>query len=199
MLADFVKAFIPLFVAIDVIGILPIFLALTSRSDLRTRRRLGRQAVMTAFVLAIAIMLTGKYVFRFLGITLSDVRIAGGIVLLIISVKDLLSAGEAESKMPADLEHIGVVPLGIPLILGPAVLTTLLILMDSRGFALTLVSLLANLVLVAIAFYCSDAIQKLIGRNGALAFGKVASLLLAAIAVMMVRVGLMELGVIKPV
>lgn len=194
---EFLLIFIPIFVAIDVLGMFPLFLSLTSGVSVQSRRKLSRQAVMTAFIVAVFVMIFGKWTFKMLGITVADIRIAGGLILLILAIKDLNSSTDYESKKPADPSALGVVPLGIPLILGPAVLTSLIVLMDTHGFRFTVFALVLNLALVYTVFYFSDRLERLIGRNGAGAFGKIASLLLAAIAVMMIRVGLVELGIVQ--
>ena len=189
---NFLLTFIPLFVAIDAPGTLPIFIGLTQSFPDNKRRRLTAQAVLTAFAIAIVIMIGGQQIFGFLGISISDFRIAGGLILLLIAIRDLVQSGADESKQPADPENISIVPLGIPLIAGPAVLTTLLILNDTYGFLMTTLSLTLNLVIVFLLFYFSEYARKLMGANGAKAVAKVASLFMAAIAVMMIRVGILD-------
>lgn len=189
---NFLLTFIPLFVAIDAPGALPIFIGLTQSFPDNKRRRLTAQAVLTAFAIAIVIMIGGQQIFGFLGISISDFRIAGGLILLLIAIRDLVQSGADESKQPADPENISIVPLGIPLIAGPAVLTTLLILHDTYGFLMTTLSLVLNLVIVFLLFYFSEYVRRLIGPNGAKAVAKVASLFMAAIAVMMIRVGILD-------
>jgi multiple antibiotic resistance protein len=88
---------------------------------------------------------------------------------------------------------IGVVPIGIPLIIGPAALTTILLLVDTYGIFLTMFSIFINLILVLIVFANSGYVIKILGNSGSRAFAKVASLFLAAIPVMMIRVGLVEI------
>ncbi len=191
-LENFFLTFIPLFVAIDAPGALPIFIGLTQSFPDDQRRRLTTQAVLTAFAIAIVIMIGGQQIFGFLGITISDFRIAGGLILLLLAIRDLVQSGADESKQPADPEHISIVPLGIPLIAGPAVLTTLLILNDAYGFLMTTLSLILNLLIVFLLFYFSEYVRKLMGPNGAKAVAKVAALFMAAIAVMMIRVGILD-------
>ncbi|MFN3345484.1 MAG: MarC family protein [Chloroherpetonaceae bacterium] len=189
---NFLLTFIPLFVAIDAPGALPIFISLTQSFPDNKRRRLTTQAVLTAFAIAIVIMIGGQQIFGFLGISISDFRIAGGLILLLIAIRDLVQSGADESKQPADPENVSIVPLGIPLIAGPAVLTTLLILNDTYGFLMTTLSLILNLVIVFLLFYFSEYARNLMGPNGAKAVAKVASLFMAAIAVMMIRVGILD-------
>lgn len=188
-LNDFLLSFIPLFVAIDIIGTAPIYLGLTEQFEKKEKRKLVVQAVITAFVLAMIFIATGKVILDFMGITLNDFRIGGGLVLLILSINDLVFAGD-ESRKPQGT--IGIVPLGIPLIMGPAALTTILVLLNNNGILPTVLSVFINLIIVFLVLYYAEKVVDLIGESGAKAFAKVASLFLAAIAVMMIRVGILE-------
>ncbi|MCS7014265.1 MAG: MarC family protein [Chloroherpetonaceae bacterium] len=188
----FLLTFIPLFVAIDAPGTLPLFIGLTQSLPEKVKRRLTVQAVLTALVISLIVMVAGKNIFAFLGITISDFRIAGGIILLFLAVQDLTTSDVDESKKPADPTSIGIVPIGIPLIIGPASLTTILISGEAHGWLMTALALALNLFIAFLLFYFSGNVEKLIGPNGAKAIAKIASLLLAAIAVMMIRVGVLD-------
>ncbi len=187
---EFLLSFIPLFVAIDIIGTAPIYIGLTEEFEQNEKRRLVVQAVITAFMLAMIFLATGKVILDFMGITLNDFRIGGGLVLLILSINDLVFASE-EGRKPKGT--IGIVPLGIPLIMGPAALTTILVLVNNNGILPTIVSVTINLIIVFFVLYYAEKVINLIGESGAKAFAKVASLFLAAIAVMMIRVGILEI------
>lgn len=186
---DFLLSFIPLFVAIDIIGTAPIYLALTEQFEKKEKRKLVFQAVITAFILAMVFIATGKVILDFMGITLNDFRIGGGLVLLILSINDLVFASD-ETRKPQGT--IGIVPLGIPLIMGPAALTTILVILNNNGIVPTILSVFINLLIVFVVLYYAEKLVDLIGESGSKAFAKVASLFLAAIAVMMIRVGIME-------
>ena len=186
----FFLAFIPLFVAIDVLAVVPVFVSLTEGIDDRRRKSFTIEATLTAFAVSLVFLVAGKFIFSFLGITESDFRIGGGIVLLVISVKDLVTNKVVERDADVSLS---VVPIGIPLIMGPAALTTILILVDTYGYFWTVASLLINLIIVWLVFRQSAQITKIMGKAGSRAFGKVASLFMAAIAVMMIRGGVLEL------
>lgn len=183
----FFQAFIPLFVAIDVFGVLPLFVGLTEGMDEPSRRKLTSEATLTAFVISLAFLVLGGLLFSFLGITENDFRVGGGIVLLVLSVHDLLFSGDAERK-PDQL--IGVVPIGIPLIMGPAALTTILVLVNSFGYVWAVVSLLINLLIVWVTFSQAGVITRVLRQAGARAIGKVAALFLTGFAVMMIRSGI---------
>jgi multiple antibiotic resistance protein len=187
-LADkFLKAFIPLFVAIDPIGLAAIFLALGTGVPVDTRRKIARQAAWTGGGVALLFLLLGQSIFTALGITVNDFQIAGGLILFILAARDLIhSAAEVPPKLADDF---GVVPLGMPLIAGPASITTLILLSQTLGVVITLAALAVNLVLVVLAFAYSAKIGSWIGPTGMRAISKIISLLLAAIAVNMVRRG----------
>ncbi len=180
-------SFIPLFVAIDIIGTIPLFIGYTHGIADFQRKRLIVEALITAFVVANVFLVGGNFILRFLGITIDDFRIAGGIILLILSIDDIVSSSETRRKPSTD---IGIVPLGIPLIMGPAALTTILILINNFGYLATIISIVINFLIVWIVLANAKWIIKIIGEGGSKAFAKIASLLMAAIAVMMVRVGI---------
>jgi multiple antibiotic resistance protein len=185
--ALFLQAFIPLFVAIDPIGLAAIFLALGSGVPLVQRRKIARQAAWTGGVVALLFLLLGQSIFAALSITTSDFQIAGGLILFVIAARDVLhSAAEEPTKLADDF---GIVPLGMPLIAGPASITTLILLAKTVGVWVTLAALVVNLVLVVLAFAYSEKLGRLIGSTGMRAISKIISLLLAAIAVNMIRQG----------
>ena len=88
------------------------------------------------------------------------------------------------------MQSLGAVPIGVPLITGPAVLTTCILQAHTYGKLLTILAVLANIALAGVVFWFSEAIARVMGRAGAKAVSKVASLLLAAIAVMLIRKGI---------
>jgi len=183
---DVLLPFIPLFVAFDVLGILPIFISFTSDMSFQERKRVIRQSTLTAFLVSVGFLAAGKWVFGLLGITVADFQIAGGILLFIISIVDLIFPDRTRT-FPK--ETLGVVPIGIPLIVGPAVLTLLLIIVHTYGYPATLFCLVLNLVVVWLVFDQSRWVIHLLKEGGARGVGKVSSLLLAAFAMMMIRMG----------
>lgn len=185
-LVSFGYAFIPIFVAMDIPGLVPVFVSLTQGLTPRETRRVALQALLTALVISIAFILVGKFIFRVLGITASDFQISGGLLLLMIGMLEIFQAG-APQRPPSP--HVGPVPLGTPLMVGPAVLTSLLILVPLRGYAATLAALAMNLLLVGSAFRGSRLITQWVGEHGLRAVSQVIGLFLAAIAVSMIRRG----------
>lgn len=183
----FLQAFIPLFVAIDPIGLAAIFLGLGQGMAQEQRQRIARQATLTGGGVALLFLFLGANIFKALGISVSDFQIAGGFILFILAARELLQSAAEPVKMPADF---GVVPLGMPLIAGPALITTLILLEQALGLAVALTALFANLLLVVLGFAFSDQIARVLRPTGMRAISKIISMLLAAIAVNMIRRGM---------
>lgn len=177
-------------VAIDAIGVLPLYIALTDGMDIPVRKRVARQSVLTAFLITVSFVFIGSNIFYALGISVADFMIGGGILLLVFSISDILRIGD---KGAISSQTIGVVPLGTPLLAGPATLTTTLLLVGSYGYLPVIASLILNLFLAWIAFDRAEVIIKYAGLNGTKAVAKIASLLMAAIAVKMIRVGIFKI------
>lgn len=189
MLQDILLAFIPIFVAVDPIGLLPIFAGLTNGIPGDVKRKVIVQAILTAMCLAVGFIIMGKAVFKLLGITIADFMIAGGGILFCIAILDILTMNK--HRRPP-IEEFGAVPIGTPLIVGPAVLTTSLISIDQHGAVVTIIAVLANILLVGIVFIFSDGLLRFFGKAGSIALSKIMGLLLAAIAVMMIRRGVLQ-------
>ena len=152
-------------------------------NDGSTRARSG---LITSLAVAIGFIFLGKIIFRALGITVSDFQVAGGLILLGIAVRELLDLGARDRYAG---EAFGVVPLGMPLIAGPALLTALLILVDTVGIMFTVLALLVNLLLVGFALPIRQPFTRWMGQQGMNGVSKLISLLLAAIAVSLIRRG----------
>ena len=191
MIEKFFLAFIPIFVAIDPIGLVAVFMGLATSASREQRKRQAFLGILTALCVAIGFIFLGKLIFSALGITVADFQVAGGLILLGLAGRELLGIGPHDR---GGGDEFGVVPLGMPLIAGPALLTALLILVDTVGLVFTLVSLLVNLALVAVAFYNADQFTRWMGRQGLRGVSKIIALLLAAIAVSLIRRGWHAVG-----
>jgi multiple antibiotic resistance protein len=188
---EFFLCFVPLFVAVDPPGILPLFLSLTKDVGARHKHRVILQSVFTASGVALLFLLLGKLVLKYLGITIADFMIAGGALLFVLSLTDLLSSDKPQRRVAS--ESLGAVPLGVPLIVGPAVLTTAMLLVDKHGVLPATGAVIANIAIAGGVFWMADGVMRVLGEAGAKILSKLASLLMAAIAVMMIRHGMMIL------
>ena len=182
----FWHAFIPLFVALDAVGLLPLFWGLTQRLSDEQRREAVGAAVSTAFVVTIGFLLVSRFVFSLMGLSLADVMVAGGVILVVLCLRDLLLPEKAPK---GSFSSLGVVPLGVPLLAGPAALATVLLVRDRYGWPVTVVALVVNLVIVWVVLRASESLMRLLGREGAQVISKIASLVLAAFGIMLIRHG----------
>lgn len=190
MINAYFLAFVPIFVAVDALGMIPVYLGLTNGLSLKQRSRILQNSVLTALFVALAFLFVGKMIFVWLGVTISDFLVAGGAVLFIISIRDLLAVNKSARVLG---EKMGVVPLAVPLIVGPAVLATSLILLDSLGIGPTVFSIVTNVILCGLILHFSDRLSALLGAVGSQTLSKISSLLLAAIGVMLMRRGFFEM------
>lgn len=188
---DFWICFVPLFAALNPISIVPTFIALTEDLSPARLRRTIVQSLVTATAAALAFLAVGRAVFNLLGVTVADFMVAGGILLFVISLRGLL--GGDSHRSVRDDESMGAVPIGVPLIVGPATLTTGILLLGQHGILPTVSALLANLAIVAVTLRHAGRIHRTVGRAGSKALSKLAELLLAAIGVMIVRKGLIQI------
>lgn len=188
MIKDIFLSLIPLFVAVDAIGVLPIFVSLTEGLSKSEKNKIIVQSMFTASLLAIGFIFLGRLVFRLLGITIGDFMVAGGALLFCIAIIDLVSPGK-ERRIPS--KELGAVPIGTPLIVGPAVLTTSLLIISEYGLLPTVLSIIVNILTAGLIFSGSFWLIKILGDAGTKALSKIMSLLLAAIAIMLIRKGIL--------
>lgn len=183
----FSLTFVSMFVALDPIGLVPIYLSITSNVPEANRRRIVNTSMLVALGVAMAFAIVGQTVFRHLGIEIFDFRVAGGIILLLVALADLVGHHEAADRGTGST---GIVPLAVPLITGPAVLTTLMLQVNAVGYPVTLLALILNYAIGWFALRHSGIVERAIGKDGTVAISKIMALLLAAISVAMIRSGI---------
>ena len=183
------STFIPLFVAIDPFGMIPVFLAVTDGMREERRRRVSFEAVAAATLICLGFMFVGEGLFEFLGVRDYDFRIAGGVLLLVLAIYDLLVPGKPAVE---ERETVGIVPLAMPLIAGPATLTTTLILAARHGYPYTALGLALNFILLLVCLLVSSWVSRVVGINTLKAISKLVMVLLAVIGVNLIRVGITE-------
>lgn len=186
---NFWLCFVPLLVAVDALGVLPIFVGLIEGVECSKVRSIIWQSVVTAMVVALAFLAVGKAILIFIGITIPDFMIAGGTLLFVLSLRDILTYERQWRSV--DPDSMGSVPLGVPLIVGPAVLTTTILLTDEYGLIPTIPAVILNILLAGVVLRLYEPIDRILGKSGTRTVSKLAHLILAAIGVMMVRKGIM--------
>jgi len=178
-----------LFVILDPIGNAPVFYSLTADIEDWKRSRVVRISVAVAALILLCFLVLGELLLSLFNVGLDDLKIAGGIVLFIMAVQGILGKLEAE-KISA--EEVAVVPIATPLLAGPGAITTIMYLSRALGYVYALISLVVNVALSYVVLSRSSSLFRLLGRNGSLALSRIMAMLLAAIAVSMIKDGLLD-------
>ncbi len=186
MFSNFLLSFTAIFVALDIIGAIPIYLFITRDLQKSDRNQVVNKSMGVALSVAVAFAFVGKALFDHIGVTLYDFQIAGGIILLLIALADL--HGGPDSVKP-NTGSTGIVPLAVPLITGPGVLTSLVLQVGQQGYVITLLALGLNYGFAWFLLRNCDGVQRVLGKEGTVVLSKIAALLLAAISVAMIRSG----------
>lgn len=205
---DFFSVFLPMLAITNILPVLPVALGILEEVPLDVRARTTRDALTTVLIVGVVITVAGGGLLSWWGLSLEDLRIAGGLVLLVFAIHDLLFSRMDRKQRAKDLDEsleprgdalvsaedgaheIAIVPLGIPILLGPAGMTALLVFGQTRGVLPTLLAFLANFALNALLLMNADLVRRAFGRAVVRATGKVMGLVLAALAVSMLRTGI---------
>jgi multiple antibiotic resistance protein len=193
-LQNFVMTFIPLFIVIDAFGNLPFLISAGQDMDRRQQRKMVHYAVLTATVVGLIFLFFGQFILNVMNIRVPEFAIAGGIILLVLSIMYMIT-GHMVTVVKEEM--VAIVPIGTPLTVGPATITTLLLLAGRFPIYTVLISFALNMLVTWVIFLLSQKIAGFMGRGGLTAISRVFSLLLAAIAVSMVIGGLQSLGIIN--
>ena len=198
LLQDFVLTFVPLFIVIDALGTLPFVISLSEGMSRQERRKIIHVATATAVIVGLVFLFLGQFILQVLGISVGSFAIAGGVILLVLSIKYMTTGRMVEAIKE---EMVAVVPIGTPLTVGPATITTLLLLAMQFSLYLVLISFALNMLITWVIFLSSNQIVRFMGKGGLKAVSRVFSLLLAAIAVNMIIHGLELAGLLlsKPI
>lgn len=193
-LEPFILTFVPLFIVIDALGNLPFVITLSEGMSRQERHRMYHVATGTATAVGLGFLLFGRFVLGIMGISVGSFAIAGGLILLALSMRYMMTGQMVEMLKE---EMVAVVPIGTPLTVGPATITTLLLLATQYPLYIVLVSFGLNMFIVWISLFLSGQVVRFLGHGGLKAASKVFSLLLAAIAVSMIIRGLNLLGIVQ--
>ncbi len=184
---DLLKATIALFIIVDPVGLVPIFSSLTDDMDRLQKLRTFRNIVLTGSAILLIFALAGDQLLRLFGISLPSFKIAGGILLLLLSIEILLR-GERVQKTPG--EDVGIVPIAFPLLVGPGAITTTMISLQSDGLGVAIPSILIVMLLTWIVLRLNERIHKLLGRTGSAVIARVLAVFIAAIAIQFIIDGI---------
>ncbi len=189
----FILTFVPLFIVVDALGILPFVISMSEGMSKQERYKMIHVATITATVVGLIFLFFGQFILRVMSISVGSFAIAGGLILLVLSIKHMTTGRMIELIKE---EMVAVVPIGTPLTVGPATITTLLLLATQFPLYMVLVSFALNMLIAWAIFMAGGQVARFLGQGGLKAVSKVFSLLLAAIAVTMIIHGLEMLNIL---
>lgn len=184
------RAATALFIIIDPVGLIPVFMAVTNDSTPHERRSILNQAVCVAFVLMLVFAFTGTGILTLFGISISDFKIAGGLLLLVIALRII---NEAHYGVTSGNGRPGVVPLAVPLLVGPGAITTTIVLIGTSGLWITVAAVVLVFLVSYIVFRYVNHLYGILGKTGSDVVAKIMGMLLAAIAIQFMRQGIQEI------
>ncbi len=181
LLYDLVKSTTGLLLVVDPIGTVPIILSLTKGMQEKDRKRNFRTATYTGSALLVLFALVGQQLLSLFGISLYSFMIAGGILLLLVSI-DILIRGETTEKIGAT-EDVGAIPIAFPLLVGPGAITTTIVILQSSGLIVALLSILIVMTVTWAVMRLVGPIYALLGKTGSAVIAKLMAVFVAAIAI----------------
>jgi multiple antibiotic resistance protein len=193
-LGELTKSTIALFVVIDPIGNVPLFIALTSKMDKIQKRKTSKVAIITAASLLTVFAIGGTRILSIFGINIFSFMIAGGILLFILSI-ELLTHGSWRFAIGDSAEDTGAVPLAFPLLVGPGAITSVIISYETAGLIVTILSIAIVIGVTYLTLFLVNPIYRVLGSRGSMIITRVFAILIAAIGVQYVLQGLTHIRV----
>jgi multiple antibiotic resistance protein len=187
-LSTILRVIVALFVVVDPIGTIPLFMGLTHDMNTANRKKVSRVAVITASILLLIFALTGQLLLALFGISINSFKIAGGALLLILAVKILIS-GTWDEKILSP-EETGAVPFAFPLLAGPGAITTTIVLLQISGLIAVLLGVVTVMLLTYVVLHFVDTIHGFLGRIGSAVVARLMAIFIAAIAFQFVIEGI---------
>lgn len=200
--ASLTASFVSLFAVMNAIPILPVVVGMVDPLSPAQQRKTLAQAILTSLVVGGLLCLAGGRALSIWGISVEDLQVAGGLILLIFAIHDLLFTRARRKASARDLDEdvmgqedapagdVGVVPLGLPILMGPASMTAVIVLAQARPVMEVSLAFFGNVVINGLLLLNAGRMQRMLGRALMRGIGKIMSLVLATIAVSMLRHGL---------
>lgn len=187
----FGKIVTALVIVLDPLALVPLVVGLQSRMPAREARNLVLKVVVGATVLLLFFIASGTWVLGLFGVTLNDLRIAGGLLLLIISLR-MVVEGRIGPSGEAGYNAIAV-PLISPLLAGPGAITASIVLAGIHGIARTAGAAVVAMAVSLVVLLSARSIHRIIGDSGADMFTRLMGMLIAAIAISYIRAGIVNI------
>jgi len=175
------RAVVALFIIVDPVGNIPILITLTESMAADERMRAFHIATLVSLVLLIVFAVVGQQVLNIFGISIYSFMIAGGALLLILAMR-ILVFGSKVSEV-SSTESVGAVPIACPLLVGPGAITTIIVILQTSGMLITVLSVILNLLVIWIVLRFIEPIHRFLGRTGSSVIARIMAIFIAAIAV----------------
>jgi multiple antibiotic resistance protein len=183
-------AVLVLFIVVDPLGNIPIFMSLTEKMSKDKKRKTFNTATLTGIILLLVFVFVGQEIFSIFGVSIFSFEVAGGILLLIIAIRLLITGKIID--IDESPESVGAVPIAMPLLVGPGAITTVIFNLQQYGIALTSLAIIITLVITWIILRSADKVYHFLGHSGSLVIARVNALFIAAIAIQYILVGITQ-------
>ena len=200
MFEIFLQSFVLYFVVIDPFGTTPIFMSVTQHQNSKEKMKSAIEGVLTAAIILIFFSIVGNFLLTYLNISLGAFKIAGGIILFIIALEMLFDKRQErkEKNIENISDNVAIFPLAIPLLSGPAAITSLIVIVSEFGdnFVYQLIgvsSLLSVMVITLILFTIVSKSQQFINKKVINVFSRVISIILAGLSIQYIIDGIISL------
>lgn len=187
-ISELAKAIIALFIIVDPFGNIPIFMGLTEKMADTQKKKVYNTATLVGVILLLVFAFTGQEILNIFGLSIYSFEVAGGILLLIIAIRILISGSMHENVESP--ESLGAVPIAIPLLVGPGAITTTIFNLQSYGTVTAILAVLIVLSLTWVILRFINGIYRFLGKTGSLVISRVMALLIAAIAIQYIMTGI---------
>jgi multiple antibiotic resistance protein len=188
-----IKSFVAVFVLADAVGNIPILLVLTKGMESEERNRVIDKAVVVAIGVLLLFAFGGKFILSYLDVSFASLRVAGGLLLLLIALQML--RGDLDTPVIEQGRDVAITPLALPLLAGPGTLTTVMLLMSESPspHVSVIVGMIAAMFVTWLIMRLASNIDKWIGAEGEVIITQLLGFLLAALAVEIGSQGIKEL------
>ncbi len=187
LISELTRAIIALFIIVDPLGNIPIFIGLTENATEIERKKIFNTATLVGVILLLVFAFTGTGILTIFGISIDSFYVAGGILLLIIAIRILITGSMHENAESP--ESLGAVPIAMPLLVGPGAITTTILDLQTYGIMITVLAVIMVLAVTWVILRFINQIYKLLGKTGSLVIARVMALLIAAIAIQYILTG----------
>ncbi|WP_026406323.1 MarC family protein [Actinomyces gerencseriae] len=192
----FATSFTTVLVIQDPLGAIPIFLSLTSRQSTDERKRSAREATLVSLAVILVFAIFGRYILKFLGISVPALQTSGGLLLLLVALELLTDKADESPDPEAVSTNVALVPLGTPLLAGPGAIVAAMVAVESAsgsivGWTSVTAAMIATHVVIWLTLRFSVALHRFLGDSAIRVLTRIFGLLLAAIAVQMIAAGVL--------